>query len=158
SRCAVRGIDRAAGRIAGVITEKGTIACQAVVVAAGAWSRLLLGSLGLRLPQLKVLASVMRTAPVADGPAPASWGPGLALRRRADGGYTVSQGEVFADIVPDSFRFFADFLPVLRMEWRGLKLRLGARFLQEARMARPWRPDEVSPFERVRILDPAPSA
>src|ERR1700692_4840872 len=66
AHCAVRGIERAGGRTAAVITERGRIACTAVVLAGGAWSSLFCASLGMRLPQLKVLSSVMRTAPVAD--------------------------------------------------------------------------------------------
>ena len=60
-RCAVRGIDSTGGRVTGVITEKGRIACQSVVLAGGAWSRLMCGSMGIELPQLKVLLSVLRT-------------------------------------------------------------------------------------------------
>ena len=36
---AVRSIDRQGGRVAGVVTEHGRIACQSVVLAGGAWSR-----------------------------------------------------------------------------------------------------------------------
>ena len=68
AHCAVRGIDRAAGRIDGVVTERGRIACDAVILAGGAWTGLFCASLGVRLPQLKVLSSVMRTAPFAGGP------------------------------------------------------------------------------------------
>ncbi len=39
-----------------------------MILAGSAWSSLFCASLGLRLPQLKVLSSVMRTAPVAHGP------------------------------------------------------------------------------------------
>lgn len=154
--CAVRGIETTAGRVSGVVTERGRVACEAVVLAGGAWSSLFCRQLGLRLPQLKVLASVLRTAPVSAGPSTAAWGPGLALRRRLDGGYTVSHGSVIADIVPDSFRFLRDFLPVLRMEWSGIKLRLGGAFMQAWRQAPPWPDDAPSPFEAIRVLDPAP--
>jgi glycine/D-amino acid oxidase-like deaminating enzyme len=37
-----------------------------------------------------------------------------------------------------------------------VKLRLGKRLLEEWRLPRRWQMDEVSPFERVRILDPEP--
>ena len=40
--CAVRGLDIAGGKVAGVVTEKGRIACDTVVLAGGAWSRLFL--------------------------------------------------------------------------------------------------------------------
>jgi glycine/D-amino acid oxidase-like deaminating enzyme len=57
----VRGIETAAGRVVGVVTERSRIACGLVVLAGGAWSRLFCGNLGIELPQLSVLASVMRT-------------------------------------------------------------------------------------------------
>ena len=52
SRTAVRGIETAAGRVAGIVTEHGRVATRAVVCAAGAWSRLFCASLGIRVPQL----------------------------------------------------------------------------------------------------------
>ena len=157
--CAVRGIETAAGRVAAVVTEKGRIACDSVVLAGGAWSSRFCRNLGLRLPQLKVLASVMRTAPVEGGPGPAAWGPGFAFRKRLDGGYTVAHGSAnLAEIVPDSFRFFFDFLPVLRIEWEDIRIRPSRRFLEEWRMPKRWALDEVSPFEHVRVLDPEPVA
>jgi glycine/D-amino acid oxidase-like deaminating enzyme len=47
---------------------------------------------------------------------------------------------------------------VLRMERKGISLKFGKPFFQEWRLSRPWQLDEVSPFERVRMLDPAPEA
>jgi glycine/D-amino acid oxidase-like deaminating enzyme len=65
-RCAVRGVETKGGRISGVVTEKGAIACDSVVLAGGAWSRLFAGNAGIDLPQLKVLGSVFRTEPPYD--------------------------------------------------------------------------------------------
>lgn len=156
TRCAVRSLELKGGRVSAVITEKGRVDCDRVVVAGGVWSSLLCRSLGLRLPQLKVLATVLRTAPVANGPSTAAWGPGLSLRKRLDGGYTVSHGSVVADVVPDSFRYLKEFLPVLRMEGAGISFNFGRRFFEEWRATRKWGPDELSPFEKTRVLDPAP--
>lgn len=156
--CAVRSLDIAAGRVAGVITERGRVACAAVVLAGGAWSRLFAGNAGIGLPQLKVLNSVLCTTPVSGGPVPAIWHDRFALRARADGGYTIaSGGENTVDIVPDSFRLARAFLPALAAEWRSLRLRLSRRWCDEARQARRWTPAELTPFETCRILDPAPS-
>ena len=44
--CAVRGLETQAGRVSAAVTEKGRIACGAVVLAGGAWSRLFCGNLG----------------------------------------------------------------------------------------------------------------
>lgn len=60
-QCAVRGLDTASGRTAGVITEFGRVAADRVVLAGGAWSRLLCGNTGIFLPQLKVHGSALRT-------------------------------------------------------------------------------------------------
>ena len=79
TNCAVRGIETSGGRVSSVVTEKGRIACSSVVLAGGAWSRLFSGSLGIRLPQLKVLSSVLRTEPIEDGPGPGALLPGLRL-------------------------------------------------------------------------------
>jgi glycine/D-amino acid oxidase-like deaminating enzyme len=155
--CAVRGVDRAGGRITGVVTERGRIACDSVIVAGGAWSRRFLSDLGLRLPQLKVRSSAMRTAPLEGGPETAMWSKQFAFRKRHDGGYTIANGNAnVSPIVPDSFRFFGDFLPALRMEWSALKLRVDGRFVQEWREAAPVPLDQPSPYEQVRVLDPAP--
>ncbi len=53
TECAVRGIETQGGRVSGVVTEKGRIACDTVVLAGGAWSRLFCGNAGIDLPQLR---------------------------------------------------------------------------------------------------------
>lgn len=157
-RCAVRGIETKGGAVSGVITERGAIGCSQVVVAGGAWSRRFLHNLGIAFPQLTVLNSVMRTEPVDTGSEVTCSGGRFAFRKRLDGGYTVTHNHFsVADIMPDSFRLFFQFLPLLKLDFRGIKLRLGQRFIDEARLARRWRMDEVSPFEQMRILDPAPA-
>ncbi|HEX3883716.1 MAG TPA: FAD-binding oxidoreductase [Stellaceae bacterium] len=155
--CAVRGIDRAAGRVAGVMTEKGGIACQSVVVAGGAWSRLFCGNLGVELPQLKVLASVMRTARLDGGPEISASGGLFGYRKRMDGGYTIATlGVRTIDLVPDSLRLAREYLPAAKVHWQKLRFRLGRRFAEEWRMKRRWELDEATPFEAVRMLDPDP--
>jgi glycine/D-amino acid oxidase-like deaminating enzyme len=157
TQCAVRGVETQAGRVAAVVTEKGRIACDSVVLAGGVWSRLFCGNLDLRLPQLKVMSSVMRTEKFAAGPDVSCSGFGFGVRKRLDGGYNVASwsGNV-VDIVPDTFRFAADFLPSLRLQWRNMRLRVGGKFLEEWQIPRHWDLDAASPFERVRTLDPAP--
>lgn len=158
TECAVRGIETAGGKVSGVVTERGSIACQAVVLAGGAWSSLFSGTLGLRLPQLKVMNSVLRTKPLEGGPEQAIWSNGFAVRKRQDGGYTIASGhENIVDIVPKSFRYARDFLPALSKEWRSLIFRVGGRFYDEARIPDRWALDEPSPFEYNRVLDPKPS-
>jgi glycine/D-amino acid oxidase-like deaminating enzyme len=156
SGCAVRGIERAAGRVAAAVTEHGTIAAPHIVCAGGAWTRLFCGSLGVTVPQLAVLGTVARTAPaeaILDGEA---WSPAIAVRRRADGGYTVAHGGSFLHpLTPASFRFARKFLPALRQS-HGMRVALGGAFFRALATPARWRLDEPSPFERERVLDPAP--
>jgi glycine/D-amino acid oxidase-like deaminating enzyme len=157
TQCAVRGIETAAGRIAGVVTERGRIACGSVVLAGGAWSRLFCGNLGIALPQLGVVASVMRTERREGGPEISASSGSFGYRKRMDGGYTVSTvGARLIDVVPDSLRLFRQYLPMARIHWRNLRFRLGRRFVDEWRTPRRWHLDAPSPFEHVRVLDPAP--
>ena len=158
AHCAVRGIERSGGRAAAVITERGRIACDAVVLAGGAWSSLFCASLGIRLPQLKVLSSVMRTAPVEAGPDPCTYLDEVGYRKRRDGGYTLAKGAGYvAPFVPDSLRFLRDFLPMIRKEREALRLRVNAQSLREFRAPRSWPLDRPSPFEATRVLDPPPN-
>ena len=158
THCAVRGVETSAGRVSAAVTERGRILCNAVILAGGAWSRLFCGNLGVDFPQLKILGSVMRTAPLEGAPEYAVGASNFGFRKRLDGGYTVAQRNAsVSSITPDSFRLFFDFAPALIKQWRELRLRIGHRFIEEWRTPRRWALDAPSPFEAVRVLDPAPS-
>jgi glycine/D-amino acid oxidase-like deaminating enzyme len=158
TNCAARGLETTAGAVSSVVTERGVVKCKRVVVAGGYWSRRFLNNMEISFPQLGVLGSVMRTMPIETDITTSFSAGKFTARKRLDGGYTVTHNHVsVADIVPDSFRLFFDFLPVYKLDWRGLRLRLGKRFIDEASLARRWGLDDVSPFEKVRILDPEPA-
>ncbi len=153
--CAARGIETEGGRVGAVVTEMGRIACQSVVMAGGAWSRLFCGNLGIDLPQLKVLGSVMRTEKLDGGPEISASGGLFGYRKRLDGGYTVATlGVRTIDLVPDSFRLLPQYLPAVRLHWQKLRFRVGARFAEEWQRPRRWALDAESPFEAARVLDP----
>lgn len=157
SQCAVRGVERAAGRVQAVVTEHGVVAAQAVVCAGGVWTRLLCGSLGITVPQLAVLGTVARTAAAKQLLEGQAWSPRIAIRRRADGGYTVAHGHSFLHpLTPATFRFAAKFLPALRQGHDSLRLKLGREFFRALATPRRWALDQPSPFERERVQDPAP--
>ena len=159
TRCAVRGVETAGGRVAAAVTERGRVACNAVVLAGGAWSRLFCGNLGIELPQLKVRASVMRTEPLQGGPEISASGGLFGFRKRMDGGYTVATlGVRTIDLVPDHFRLLFDYLPAVRLHWKKLRFRVGGRWLEEWQISRRWALDTTSPFEAVRVLDPEPDS
>jgi glycine/D-amino acid oxidase-like deaminating enzyme len=158
AHCAARGIDRIAGRVSAVVTERGSIACDTVILAGGAWTSLFCASLGVRLPQLKVLSSVLRTAPVAGGPDTCTYLNDVGYRKRSDGGYTIARGSgLVVPLVPDSLRFLSKFWPSVRKEGSAIKPRLNAQSWRELRTPRRWPLDRPSPFESTRVLDPAPN-
>lgn len=157
--CAVRSIERAGGKVSEVVTERGTIRCQSVVVAGGAWSRLLMQGCGLTLPQLKVLSTVLRTGPTDYDPGICVSFGKVALRKRQDGGLTVATSATsISDITPDSLRFARQYLPAFRAERQNINLRLGSRFWHELTRWQPGTPDKISLYERIRVLAPQPEA
>ncbi|WP_192931112.1 NAD(P)/FAD-dependent oxidoreductase [Gemmobacter serpentinus] len=158
--CAVRALDTAAGRIAGVITEQGRIACDQVVLAGGAWSRLLAQAHGVHFPQLSVRATVMATEAMPEVFAGAAADPEIAFRRRADGGYTLAAGSGHDFYIgPDAFRSFIPYLPVLKRDFRSTQFQpMAPRHYPDGWMTpRKWQADRPSPFEAIRVLNPAPS-
>ena len=158
--CAVRCLDLAAGRVAAVVTEAGRIRCDQVVVAAGAWSRLFLRAHGVTIPQLSVLASVAATAPLPDLFQGAAVDSHFAFRRREDGGYTLAPGD-HQDfyIGPDAFRELRTYWPLLGRTFGQTGMRpMAPRGFPDAWSTPRWLDgDLVSPFERLRILNPKPN-
>ncbi|MEC7301749.1 MAG: FAD-binding oxidoreductase [Pseudomonadota bacterium] len=155
TECAVRTVERASGKVSGVVTEKGEIACQAVVCAGGAWSSLFSGNLGFGFPQLKVRSSVLRTTPAPLVSQSNVSSAGASFRRRQDGGYSIGRsGSGFFDIVPDAFRYFGTYMPALKTQ--PMRLRLNGQFFKELAWPKRWGPDDVTPFEKTRVNDPDP--
>ena len=158
--CAVRALDIEAGRIQAVETENGRVRSNQVVLAAGAWSALFARRHGVRIPQLSVGSTVVQTAPMPEVFAGNAADEKLAFRRRADGGYTLSNlGKHDHYIGPDSFRSLTNYLPVLKEHMADTALRIAAPpgFPDAWGIARKWEADRVSPFERMRVLNPAPN-
>ena len=157
--CAVRGWETTGGAVSAVITEQGTIRTDAVLCAGGAWTSMLLRHQGISLPQAGVFASVCRTeaAPDVTVGTGGVGSPGFSIRRRFDGGYSVAmRGTGRVDITPQGIRYAADFLPLLIKRGRGLSIRAGRSFFEGPETFASWKTDSVSPFERMRVLDPKP--
>ena len=159
--CAARKLDIAGGRIAGVWTEAGRIACSEAVVTGGAWSSLFLRAHGVSIPQLSVRASVGATEPLALPYGGAAAASRFAFRPRADGGATLAAGgfhELF--IGPDAVRHLPKYRAQLMAD------PFGTRFLPAAPRGYPdawstprqWDGDTPGPFEAIRVLNPKPHA
>ncbi len=157
-QCAVRGLRIEQGQLTGVVTERGTVACSKVVLAGGAWSRMLCRNHGVFLPQLKVHGSALRTTPLATQLQLPINGKDFTCRPRSDGGYTVSKlAASVADVTPDSIRLLRWFFPAWMAQKQYLKIRFGRRFFTELFTPSRFPLDRATPFERVRTLDPGPN-
>ncbi len=156
-QCAVRGIDIEAGRVAGVVTEHGKIKTSSAVCAGGAWSGYFCRHLDLLFPHLKVISSVMATEPAELITQQSVWSSGLGIRRRIDGGYTVAYGgSSSCDITLDFLRFGKDFLPTYIHSKEVVKLKFSKRLFTEFSWPSTWSFDDITPFEKERMLDPDP--
>ena len=158
--CAARTLETAGGRVRGLQTELGPVRANRVVLAGGAWSTYFAGNAGLDLPQLVVRSTVGRTHAAPDRGLPNINAPGLTLRRRADGGYTVSAGDIAEHYVcARSFKYFMKFRKLLKLSARDLRLKPKPPpgYPGAWGSASRWSGGEVTPFERMRVLDPPPS-
>ena len=157
--CAVRCLDIDAGRVRGVVTESGNVRAGKVLLAGGAWSSRFLGNHDISLPQLLVRATVARTDIAEDFYKGNAADHSFAFRRREDGGYSIASGGAIDHFVGnDSFRYLWPFRALLRQSFSTISLKFGGNLLERIFAPQHWRPDEVSPFEETRILNPAPSA
>ncbi|MGG5819394.1 NAD(P)/FAD-dependent oxidoreductase [Falsiroseomonas sp. HW251] len=158
--CAARGMETQAGAVSAVVTERGRIRTARVLCAAGAWTSLFCRWHGIDFPQSGVRSTAFATTP---GPAVIEGGlstPGVTLRRRLDGGYTVAirnRGRI--DVTPQGLRYARQFLPMLRDRWsESISVGIGRSFFSGPEALARWSLDTVSPFERTRVLNPAPDA
>lgn len=155
--CAARGMETKGGAIDAVVTEKGRIRTQAVLLAGGAWSTLFCRRHGITLPQAMVIGTAFRTtaAPVIREGALGT--PGYCIRRREDGGYTVAlRGRGRLELTPDGLRYARQFWPTFKQRAAKLKIRMGSSFVTELFQGASWSFDSETPFERTRVLDPTP--
>lgn len=153
--CAVRTLSTSNGKVSGVMTERGEIRCDQVLLAGGLWSRKFLANLGVSLPTLPLISSVIRTAPMEGPTEIAVGGPDFSFRRRADGGFTITQrGALGAPLLLDHLLIGLRYLHMLRAQRDLLRISLGKDFLRDITMPRRWGPKSKSPFEHIRTMDP----
>lgn len=153
--CAVRTLSMSGGKVSGVVTEKGEIRCEQVLLAGGAWSRRFLGNLGISLPTLPLICSVFRTKPM-EGPTDiAIGGPDFSFRKHQDGGFIITQrGKLDAPITLDHLLVGHRYLDQLKTQRSFLNVSFGQDFFKDLRLSRRWKANDVSPFEKIRTRDP----
>jgi len=156
-QCASRGMETSGGRVSAVVTERGTIRTQAVICAGGAWASMFCARHGIDLPQANVRATAMRTTAAPSVTEGGVYTPGFCLRRRLDGGYTLSlAGRGTVELTPRGLRYTRQFFQTFLERRKGLKFRIRRSFFSGPEQLGSWKFDEVTPFERHRTLDPAP--
>lgn len=155
--CAVRGLELEGGRVSGVVTEAGIIKTRTAVMAGGAWASSFCRQLGVRFPLATVRQSIVRVSAIDERLPDTLHTAGVSITRRSDGSYSLAiSGRGRVDPTPQLLRFAPQFIPMFAKRWRnvfpgGLEgMRSGHETLHR------WRLDEVTPMERLRILDPKP--
>ena len=154
--CAARGLDISNGAVSGVFTERGRIKTSAVVCSGGAWASAFCRRHGISFPQASVRASVLRTRPI-EGLPPALSTPECTLTRRLDGGYIVAiSGKGTLEFTPQGLRYAREFMPMFIKRIKAVEFGIGSSFFRGPEALGSWDFDEKSPFEKIRVLDPAP--
>jgi glycine/D-amino acid oxidase-like deaminating enzyme len=153
--CAVRVIERQAGNISGVITEKGKIKTAKVVVAGGAWSSSLASQLDLKLPQLMIFAEMISVEPLSNGPVVNGMTPAGYFRREPDGGYMFGTAAGVIPITPTILKNLRDLMSmpmdVDQEIYPSVSL---STFIREINANSKQVADRPSIYEQHRILQP----
>lgn len=154
--CAVRGIETSAGAVSAVVTEMGTVKCKSVVVAGGAWARLFMQNLGLNMPLLRVYSYMMRLPDFDNSPLGSGWGAGTPWRKEVGGTYSVGLPANVAPMLLDNLKFATKFYDSLAKNWDRFEMDPTREFYESLFSQTSWKNNEISPFERERILAPDP--
>ncbi|MDQ8728277.1 FAD-binding oxidoreductase [Bradyrhizobium sp. LHD-71] len=157
-QCAARGLETTGGAVSAVVTEKGRIRTQAVLCAGGAWTSMFCRRHGIKLPQAGVRSTAFYTTPATAVTEGGLSMPGAVIRRRLDDGYTIAvRGRGQLELTPQGLRYARQFWPMLvKRRSAGLTFRVGRSFFQGPEAFGSWSLDGVSPFEKMRVLDPEP--
>lgn len=153
--CAVRGLLTEAGRVSGVVTEKGEIRCTQVVMAGGAWASQFCHQLGITFPQASIRQTILSVGPGATGLPDTLHTAQATATRRGDGGFTLAtSGRGQVDPSVQKLRFARDFVPMFARRRR--QLSPGASSAPHETRSR-WALDKPTPMEQHRVLNPTPN-
>src|SRR5699024_11075913 len=156
SNTPVQALRRRGGKIIGADTALGPISADTTVLAAGAWSRQLLSTIEVDLPQNYVVGTVALTSPVPHVTDTTIWGQGFAFRQRGDGRFVCAQGgggvvRLSADTISQT----PLFLSAYRKNWRRFALRPSKRLVTDIRsvMSGKKTRDTGPPIAKVRVSE-----
>jgi len=151
--CAVRGLDLQAGKVVGVVTEKGRIRASTVILAGGCWSTLFAENTNVRLPTLSVFSTQVRVNGVV-APNLGVLVPKLECRPHIDGTYSLGATSGRIAITPTVLKHFWDFRKIILNPPWDVYPSLSSYFFKELSAGSRWTMDDRSPFESTRILEP----
>lgn len=153
--CAVRGLELAAGKVCGVVTERGTIRTPIAIMAGGAWASSFCRQLGIRFPQASVRASILSVS-ATEGLPDALHTAKVSLTARSGGHTLAISGKARVDPTGQMLRFGSTFIPMFLKRHKSLAIG-GLEGMQSGHESlRRWSLDRETPMERMRILDPKP--
>jgi glycine/D-amino acid oxidase-like deaminating enzyme len=149
--CTARSIEVAGNHVVGVETRAGRIDAPAIVCAAGIWSRQLLMTANVRLPQGIVKGTVAATSPVAALTSTGVWAKELAFRQTRSGSLVFAAGAVGEiDASMNSLGDLVSFLPTYLKNRQSFEVRLGGiRGLRRRAAMRAYRSDEPAPNQKA---------
>lgn len=148
----VRGLVTSGNRVTGVRTDDAQYSSDTVICAAGAASRRLLATVGVRLAQGTVSGTVALTQPLPPITASSIWASGLSFRQRTDGRVVLATGgggEVHVTV--DMIRQLPLFLPAYRHNHKRLKPRLSRRIVTDLVASRETTPPSTPSPNRGRL-------
>ncbi len=154
--CAARTLETTGGKVSGVATEHGVIACEQVLLASGLWSRRFLGNCGVKYPTLPLFLSVLKTKPLLSIAIETAVGaPNFSFRKHIDGGFIIMQrGALDAPLTLDHLLIGTKYLGALKTQRDIMHIRLNKYFIDDLKLGRRWKKTQVSPFEKKRTLEP----
>lgn len=157
--CAARGVELSAGRVSGVVTERGTIATSQIVVAGGAWASSFCHQLGVGMPQASTRSTILSVEPGQAGEIPPALHTSeVSVTARGDGGWTLAvSGRAQFDPTPQNIRYAKAFLPMFMRRRGSLSAGSLQGWMWGHETRRIWKLDRPTPMERARILDPKPN-
>ncbi|MBT9385117.1 FAD-binding oxidoreductase [Pseudooceanicola sp. CBS1P-1] len=157
--CAARGLELEGGAVSAVVTEKGRIRTRQVVLSGGAWAASFLHQQGIAFPQSAVRSSILSVGPGVEGLPPALHTKDISVTARGDGAWTLAiSGRASLDLTPGALMGLKHFLPMAAKRWRVLSPGGLQAWRAGHETRKRWALDRETPMERMRILDPKPSA
>lgn len=133
----MRTIETKTGQVSSVVTERGEIACDQVILTGGLWSRQFLGNMGVALPVLPLICYAFRTTPLERPSDIAVGGPNFSFRKHVSGGYVITHRAAFGShFVLDHAMIGMKYLPTLKHTAGAIRPILGKPLIEDLKLPR----------------------